>query len=69
MPPRGYKKPQAVPQSRPQAARTWEYHTLSSEKPLLSADLNAYGVEGWELVSVYVRFDAVYAVFKREVQS
>ena len=53
------------PQVKPQ--RIWHYITLSSEQPLNSADYNEYGVDGWELVSVYVRKDAVHAVFKREV--
>jgi len=45
----------------------WEYITLVNERPLRTADYNEYGVDGWELVSVYVRMDAVHAVFKREV--
>ena len=53
----------------PQApiARRWEYQTLSSERPLSVADYNVFGADGWELVCVYVRMDAVHAVFKREV--
>ena len=51
----------------PPVARLWEYMTLSSEQPLKVSDFNIYGVDGWELVSVYVRKDAVYAVFKREM--
>lgn len=47
--------------------RKWEYITLSSERPLNKADYDAFGADGWELVSVYVRMDAVHAVFKREV--
>ena len=52
----------------PPIACLWEYMTLSSEQPLHKADYNLYGVDGWELVSVYVRMDAVHAVFKREIQ-
>ena len=48
-------------------AHRWEYMTLSSERSLSKADYNILGADGWELVSVYVRMDAVYAVFKREV--
>ena len=48
--------------------RQWEYQTLSSERPLNTADYNVFGADGWELVSVYVRMDAVHAVFKREIQ-
>ena len=53
----------------PQApiVRLWEHMTLSSEQPLKKSDLDAYGADGWELVDVYVRMDAVHAVFKREV--
>ena len=47
--------------------RRWEYTTLSAERPLTAAQFDAYGADGWELVSVYVRMDAVHAVFKREV--
>ncbi len=47
--------------------RKWQYITLSSERPLSMADYNEFGADGWELVSVYVRMDAVYAVFKREM--
>lgn len=45
----------------------WEYMTLSSERPLNMADYTVFGADGWELVAVYVRMDAVHAVFKREV--
>ena len=51
----------------PTIARLWEYMTLSSEQPLKVSDFNIFGVDGWELVSVYVRMDAVHAVFKREM--
>ncbi len=51
----------------PPIARMWEYMTLSSERPLNTADYNRFGADDWELVSVYVRMDAVHAVFKREV--
>jgi len=44
--------------------RQWEYTVLSDEQPLKSTRLDVYGYEGWELVTVYVRLDAV---FKREV--
>ena len=56
------KTPQAPP-----IARLWEYMTLSSEQPLKVSDFNIFGADGWELVGVYVRMDAVHAVFKREV--
>ena len=62
---RGRGRPK-TPQA-PVIARQWVYITLSSERPLSTADYNEYGVDGWELVSVYVRMDAVHAVFKREV--
>ena len=52
----------------PTIARLWEHQTLNSERPLSKADLDIFGVDGWELVSVYVRMDAVHAVFKREIQ-
>ncbi len=45
----------------------WEYMTLSNERPVNKTDYNTFGSDGWELVAVYVRMDAVYAVFKREV--
>ena len=48
------------------ARRRWEYQTLSSERPLSKADYDVYGDDGWDLVGVYVRMDAVHAVFKRE---
>ena len=53
--------------AEPVIARLWEYKTLSSERPLETAGYNVFGHDGWELVSVYVRMDAVHAVFKREV--
>ena len=56
------KTPQAPP-----VARLWEYMTLSDNYAIRQADYNLFGVDGWELVSVYVRMDAVHAVFKREV--
>lgn len=49
------------------ARRRWEYTTFSSEQPIRSAQIDSYGADGWELVDVYVRMDAVHAVFKREV--
>ena len=51
----------------PVKARKWEYTTLSAERPLTAAQFDVYGADGWELVNVYVRMDAVHAVFKREV--
>ena len=51
----------------PKVPRRWEYMTLSNERPVNKVDYNIFGADGWELVSVYVRMDAVYAVFKREV--
>lgn len=48
--------------------RRWEYTTLSAERPLTAAQFDDYGADGWELISVYVRMDAVHAVFKREAQ-
>ena len=51
----------------PPIARMWEYMTLSSERPLSKPDYDVFGLDGWELTSVYVRMDAVHAVFKREV--
>lgn len=53
------------PQIKP--LRRWEYMTLSNDHPILEADFDIFGGDGWELVSVYVRMDAVHAVFKREV--
>lgn len=55
----------AVAAKRP---RTYEYTTLSAERPLVAASFDTYGADGWELVSVYVWKDAVHAVFKREAQ-
>mgnify|MGYP001568298337 CR=1 FL=1 len=49
------------------ARRRWEYTTLSSERSIRAIEYDQYGADGWELVSVYVRMDAVHAVFKREV--
>lgn len=51
----------------PVFVQKWEYQTLASERPLTVNDYNQFGADGWELVSVYVRMDAVHAVFKREV--
>ena len=62
---RGRGRPKTLP--NPPIARLWHYITISSERPLSTADYNEYGIDGWELVSVYVRMDAVHAVFKREV--
>ncbi len=63
---RGRGRPK-VPQL-PVVAHRWEYMVLNSERPLSKPDYDQYGDDGWELVSVYVRMDAVHAVFKREVQ-
>ncbi len=64
---RGRGRPK-TPRVAPFTARTqWEYMTLQSEQPLKVSDYNIYGADGWELVCVYVRMDAVHAVFKREV--
>ncbi len=62
---RGRGKPKTPP--NPVIARMWEYMTLSSERPLSKADYDVFGLDRWELVTVYVRMDAVHAVFKREV--
>ena len=62
---RGRGKPKTPP--NPPIARMWEYTTLNSERPLMRIEYNVLGAEGWELVAVYVRMDAVHAVFKREV--
>ena len=69
MPPKGYRRPQPLTPSPSiqKIGRQWEHQTLSSERPLSKADYDAFGTDGWELVSVYVRMDAVHAVFKREV--
>jgi len=68
------RPPNDGPQSRTQIERSiaqsrrrWEYTTLSSEQPIRASLYDDYGADGWELVSVYVRMDAVHAVFKREV--
>ncbi len=62
---RGRGRPK-VPQL-PVVAHRWEYITLNNERPLSKADYDALGADGWELVTVYVRLDAVHAIFKREV--
>ena len=54
------------PPTKP-AHKRWEYSTLSSEGPIKEETLEVQGAYGWELVSTYVRFDTVYAVFKGEV--
>ncbi len=64
---RGRGRPKTPPQLANKIRRMWEYQTLSSERPLSVADYNVFGADGWELVGVYVRMDAVHAVFKREV--
>lgn len=70
MPPKGYRKPQHITDmpTLEKRWRQWKYGTISGERPLTKADLDVFGADGWELVSVYVRMDAVHAVFKREVQ-
>ena len=45
----------------------YEYTTLSAERPLTAAQLDSYGVDGWRVAGVYVRFDAVHVIFEREV--
>ena len=70
MPPRGYRKrsPTISPSELVEIPhRRWEHMTLSSERPLSKPDYDVFGADGWELTSVYVRMDAVHAVFKREV--
>ena len=62
---RGRGRPKTMPP--PVSRLKWEYMTLSSERPLHTADYDVCGADGWELVNVYVRMDAVHAVFKREV--
>jgi hypothetical protein len=59
-----------VPPDRPAkpTPRRWEYAVDKCEGPLIEAALDEYGARGWELVSTFVRFDTVYAVFKRELQ-
>jgi hypothetical protein len=73
MPPKEYRKPQPftdAPTIRikapPQRPR-YEYTTLSAERPLTAAQLDSYGVDGWRIVGVYVRMDAVHVIFEREV--
>lgn len=63
MPPTKGPSPQRVARTR----RRFEYTTLSADRPLTAAQLTDYGADGWELVTIYVRMDSVYAVFKREV--
>ncbi len=60
-------RPPSTPPAPKPARRQWEYTTLSGEQPLRASQYDAYGAEGWELVTVYVRIDSVYAVFKREI--
>ncbi len=64
---RGPGRPKTPPLIISKNRRQWEYMTLSSERVLSKADYDIYGADGWELVTVYVRMDAVHAVFKREV--
>ena len=49
----------------------WEYKHLvrkrPTEQPPEDADLNALGVEGWELVGMFVEADALHFYFKRLV--
>ena len=51
----------------PVTARMWEYTQIIFPAAARPAELNVFGADGWELVNVYVRMDAVHAVFKREV--
>lgn len=68
MPPKGYhKRPPTISPTELIPASRYEYATLSSERPLTTADLDPFGAGGWVLVGIYVRFDAVHAVFKREL--
>ena len=46
----------------------YEYTTLSAERPLTAAQFDDYGKDGWRVVGVYVRMDAVHVIFEREVQ-
>ncbi len=72
MPPKGYRRPIAdAPTIRikmpPLPTRPrYEYTTLSSEQPIKAAQLDSYGVDGWRVVGMYVRFDAVHVIFERE---
>ncbi len=74
MPPKGYRRPIAdapVIRIKELPARAslrprYEYTTLSSEQPIKAAQLDSYGVDGWRVVGVYVRFDAVHVIFERE---
>ena len=68
MPPKGYRRPQHIT-DMPTLEKRWrqyEYTTLSSEQPIKAAQLDSYGVDGWRVVGVYVRFDAVHVIFERE---
>ena len=65
---RGRGRPKTPQALAAKIVSMWEYQTLSSERPLSKSDYDVFGADGWELVSVYVRMDAVHAVFKREVQ-
>ena len=49
------------------AVKRWAYATFACEGPISDVLLDEFGKDGWELVSIYVRFDTVYAVFKREI--
>lgn len=54
---------------------TWEYQVIKKDegKPITEAELNLYGVQGWELVTSerrtvggYVGSDSTYYYFKRQ---
>jgi hypothetical protein len=50
----------------------WEYkqivRNLKKEKPLDDAELNALGVEGWEMTGVAQHASNIYFYFKRMVE-
>ena len=54
-----------LPPAKP-ARKTWEYTTFACEGPISDVLLDEFGKDGWELVGIYVRFDTVHTVFKRE---
>lgn len=55
--------------TRPSSRPIWEYHTYTTDDGVFYLD--ALGVQGWELVTIYRTGDAMhapiyYAVFKRQ---
>jgi hypothetical protein len=48
---------------------TWEYkhvvRTLKADGPLREAELNALGVDGWELAAAFVERGQLHVYFKR----